>query len=66
MSELKEYYTSIPPFTRYFMTVVFFSSFGLSYGLIKPDHIILDFEKVFKSFQIWRIFTNLVYAGKFS
>ena len=66
MSELKEFYKSIPPFTRYFMTAVFLTSFGLTYGLINPYHILLDFEKVFKSFQIWRIFTNLVYAGKFS
>jgi hypothetical protein len=50
MSELKEFYTSIPPFTRYFMTAVFFTSFGLTYGLINPYYILLDFGKVFKSF----------------
>ena len=41
-------YKEIPPFTRYFMTVTFALSFGMTYKLLNPYHLLLDFEMVFK------------------
>ena len=43
-------YKEIPPFTRYFMTVTFAPSFGMTYKLLNPYHLLLDFEMVFKKF----------------
>ena len=66
MSEIVEFYKSIPPFTRYFMTGVFSLSFLLTYKLISPYKIILDFALVFKKLHLWRLFTCFLYAGPFS
>ena len=66
MDDLLSFYKSIPPFTRYFMTVVFIASFGMTYSMLSPYHLILDFSKVFSKFQLWRILTTFIFAGKFS
>jgi hypothetical protein len=50
MSEIKEFYMSIPPFTRYFMTGVFIMSFAMTYNMLSPYSTLLDFPSVFKKF----------------
>lgn len=59
-------YMEIPPFTRYFMTATFVLSFGMTYKLINPYYLLLDFELVFKKFHIWRLLTPFMFAGPFS
>ena len=66
MDEILSYYKSVPPFTRYFMTAVFIASFGMTYSMISPYWLILDFSKVFKKLHFWRLLTTFVFAGKFS
>lgn len=67
MSEesLKDMYMAIPPFTRYFITSVFVTSFGMTYKLINPYYLILE-PSVIKKLQIWRFFTSFIFAGSFS
>ena len=48
MSEIAEFYKSIPPFTRYFMTGVFVMSFAMTYKMLNPYTVLLDFPSVFK------------------
>lgn len=38
---LKDMYMAVPPFTRYFMTSVLATSFGLTYGLINPYYLLM-------------------------
>ena len=66
MSEIMEFYKSIPPFTRYFMTGVFALSFMITYKMVSPYSILLDFSLVFKKLQLWRLFTCFLFAGPFS
>ena len=66
MDDLLRYYKEIPPFTRYFMTATFLLSFGMTYKLIGPYYLILDFELLFKKFHLWRLLTPFVFAGPFS
>lgn len=66
MSDLMQMYKEIPPFTRYFMTSVFLLSFGMTYKLINPYHLLLDFGLVCKKFHLWRLLTPFLFAGTFS
>lgn len=66
MDELKKFFFDIPPFTRYFMTGVFASSFCMTYGILSPYAMLLDFESVFKKLQLWRLITTYLFAGRFS
>ena len=65
MSDIKAYFMSIPPFTRYFTSIVFVSSMLMTYGLISPYKYFLFYELVFKHGHIWRLITTFLYAGKF-
>ena len=67
MSEIKDFYYSIPPFSRYYLTTIFALSFMTTYmklGFI--FYLILDYDLVFKKFQFWRLFTNIFVIGPFS
>lgn len=66
MSDIKAMFNSIPPFTRYYMSTVFIISFGMTYGLINPYYLLLDFESVFKKLQVWRFLSSFLFMGKFS
>ena len=69
MSDIKDFYYSIPPFSRYYLTTIFTLSFLMTY--IKHSatiiyYLILNYQFVFKYFQIWRLFTNILVIGPFS
>lgn len=67
MSEIKDFYYSIPPFSRYYLTTIFVLSFMTTYmntGFI--FYLILNYDFVFKKFQFWRLFTNILVIGRFS
>ena len=69
MDEFKSFYFRIPPITRYYLTCVFFTATIATY--IKPLQIIiyyifLDYQLVFNNYQIWRLFTNILFVGGFS
>ena len=38
----------------------------MSFSLINPYYLLLDFNLVFKKFQVWRIITAFLFAGRFS
>lgn len=48
------------------MTAVFIASFGMTYSILSPYQLILDFHYVYSKFHLWRIFTTFIFAGKFS
>ena len=69
MDEFKTFYFRIPPITRYYLTCVFITATIATY--IKPLQIIiyyifLDYQLVFNNYQIWRLFTNILFVGGFS
>ena len=69
MDEFKSFYFRIPPITRYYLTCVFITATIATY--IKPLQIIiyyifLDYQLVFNNYQIWRLFTNILFVGGFS
>ena len=69
MDEFKTFYFRIPPITRYYLTCVFITATIATYFKqlqIIIYYIFLDYELVFKNFQIWRLFTNILFVGGFS
>ena len=69
MDDFKTLYFRIPPITRYYLTCVFATATIATY--FKPlqliiYYIFLDYQLVFKNFQIWRLFTNILFVGGFS
>lgn len=69
MDDLKTLYFQLPPITRYYLTSLFITATIATY--IKPlqmviYYIYLDYDLAFKSFQIWRLFTNVLFIGGFS
>ena len=69
MDEFKIFYFRITPITRYYLTCVFITATIATYFKqlqIIIYYIFLDYELVFKNFQIWRLFTNVLFVGGFS
>lgn len=61
MPDVKEWFNSLPLFTRYWFGLsVLFPLIG-RFGLINPYYFILHSELLFKHFQIWRPLTALFY-----
>jgi len=65
MSDIKAYFNSIPPFTRYFTVTAFTMSLLMTYKMLNPYHMVLVYDKVFYSAQIWRLFSTFLFAGTF-
>ncbi|XP_023952938.2 derlin-1 [Bicyclus anynana] len=61
MSEFKDWFNSIPFFTRYWLAgTLAFSLIG-RFGLLNYSYFILDFYLFFNKFQIWRPITALFF-----
>ena len=69
MDDLKTFYFKITPISRYYITILFITAIIATY--MKPLQIViyyifLDYKLVFNYFQIWRLFTNVLFIGGFS
>ena len=47
------------------MTGVLALSFGMTFGLINPYHLLLD-DSCYKKLKVWKFVTTFLFAGKFS
>jgi hypothetical protein len=63
MDAFKEIVMKIPPVTRYFTAITFFFSMFMTYKLLNPYYIILDFESLFYKFQV--LIDYLIIAYRF-
>ena len=69
MDDFKTLYFKVPPITRYYLTSLFITAIIATYFKslqIIIYYIFLDYDLIFKQFQIWRLFTNLFFIGGFS
>ncbi|KAK1264781.1 Derlin-1 [Acorus gramineus] len=66
MSSPAEFYNSLPPISKAYGTLCLLTTTLCQLGILDPIHIALIFEYVYPHFQIWRLFTNFFFLGKFS
>ncbi|KAI5641267.1 der1-like family domain-containing protein [Phthorimaea operculella] len=61
MSEFKDWYNSVPFFTRYWLSFTVGLSLLAKFGLLNPFYLVLEYYTFIHQFQIWRPFTALFY-----
>lgn len=61
MTDIAEWFRSLPTFTRYWFSLsIFFPLIG-RFGLIHPSYFLLLSDPVFKKFQLWRLVTSVFF-----
>lgn len=66
MSTPGEYYRSLPPVSKTYGVACLMTTAALYLGLYNRWTIALEYELVFKRFQVWRLITNFFFLGPFS
>jgi len=65
MDEIKAAIKKMPPVTRYFLGITLLFSFCMTYQIISPYSLVLDWPSVFSG-QVWRVLTTFFFVGPFS
>lgn len=52
--------------TKTYFVLAMLTTLGATMGFVSPAWLYLDFDLVFKKFQLWRLFTCFIFFGKFS
>jgi len=60
---IEQWWNSLPIVTKYLFALSFGLTLGANFGLVNPGLITLDFTRIFKGFEIWRIVTCFFYHG---
>lgn len=60
-----EFYWGLPVITRCWFTAALASTLLAAVGMLSPGTLYLDWASVVYKFQIWRLFTNFAFLGKF-
>ena len=69
MEDLKAMYQQIPPFSRYYLTIIFGIACSLRFVPLSGRiiiYLLYNMERVLKGLQIWRLVTCFCFAGSFS
>ncbi|XP_021725039.1 derlin-1-like [Chenopodium quinoa] len=66
MSSPQEWYNSLPPITKGYGTLCLLFTTAYQLGVLNHYYIALLYGKVFKNFEVWRLFTNFFFLGGFS
>ena len=61
----EEWYRSLPPITRGYMTASFGATVLTQMEFISPMLLHLDFDLLLGKFELWRLVTNFCFFGKF-
>lgn len=62
----QEWFENLPLITKSYLTAAVLTTALITFGTITPYQIYLDFNLIFKKFEIWRLVTNFLFFGKFS
>ena len=65
MDDIRAAIKRIPPVTRYYLGITLVLSFCMTYQIISPYNLLLDWPSVFRG-QIWRVLTTFFFLGPFS
>jgi len=62
----EEWFKNLPVVTKYYFIGAVATTILVSFGVITPFMIYLDFDLIFKKFQFWRLITCFFFFGAFS
>jgi Derlin-2/3 len=61
----EEWYHGLPTVARHYFTIAVVTTVLVSLNIVPINYLYLDFDLVFKKFQVWRLFTVFIFFGKF-
>eukprot|EP01123_Difflugia_compressa_P013970 TRINITY_DN681_c1_g2_i1.p1 TRINITY_DN681_c1_g2~~TRINITY_DN681_c1_g2_i1.p1 ORF type:complete len:256 (+),score=27.59 TRINITY_DN681_c1_g2_i1:51-770(+) len=64
MSDLENWWKSLPPVTKWLFTASFATTIAANFGLIPASWLVLDFYRLYRNFEIWRLVTPFIYHGR--
>ena len=64
MDDMIAGFKKVPPVTRYYLLITLLFSFCMTYQIINPYSLVLDWSSVFSG-QIWRVLTTFFFVGPF-
>lgn len=65
MNNFEAWYKSIPVITRTYLTLAAITSAAVTFELLSPLNLYLNFFLAFKKMELWRLITNFVFLDKF-
>lgn len=66
MSSPAEWYKSLPPISKAYGTICLLFTTATQLGLLDPYYVALIHRRAFKNLEVWRLFTNFFFLGRFS
>ncbi|KAL2928972.1 Derlin-1 [Bienertia sinuspersici] len=60
------WYNSLPPISKGYGTLCLLFTTTYQLGVLDPNYTGLSYGRVFKNFEVWRLFTNFFFLGGFS
>lgn len=63
---IQDWYRNIPFVTKVLVTSTVLLGGLMSFNIVNPLDLILDWNMIWKKFHIWRLFTPFIFAGGFS
>ena len=63
---IQSWYDELPIITKILITGTLLQGAMVSFGMLNPMSIVLWWPQVTQKFEIWRLFTSFLFAGKFS
>jgi Derlin-1 len=64
--DIRAWFDSVPPITKWICTLVLLTTLAGNFGLVSPYLLILSWPELVQRFQIWRVVTSFLFAGKLS
>jgi membrane associated rhomboid family serine protease len=64
--DVQTFFESMPVITRYLFVSIFASTSLVQFNLLNPQMLILESHAIIHDYQLWRILSSFLFAGKFS
>lgn len=63
---LHDWFKTLPIVTKTFLVSTLLGGTLLTFGMVSPYDMVLNWDMIKNKFHFWRLFTTLIFAGKFS
>jgi len=65
-NNLETWYNNIPIITRTYLTLCAVTSFAVTFDILSPYQLYLNFALIFRSSQYWRLLSNFLFFDRFN